>query len=115
MMKIFISQGMVGRSDEEVLQERAKAAQILQDYFHSEIGDDITIEIIDSYIEEDPPDVCNTGVWYMGHSIIMMSEADRVAFLPNWEQYGGCRLEKQIADYYNVPSVIFHSDWSIES
>ena len=88
--KIFISQPMKGRTDEEIVQERYeimakwtnKSAEFV-DFFFREPGKNFT----DSLIK----------------SISLMSEADLVVFAPGWEDARGCRIEHAVAKEYKIP------------
>ena len=108
MKKIFISQGMINRTEEEIRVEREECIKDLRDFVKEHFNDDI--EIIDSIIEEDPPEGCNAGVWFLGQSLILMSKADFVALLPRWVHYRGCRIEAKTADDYGIPQIVFDDD-----
>ena len=59
MKKLFISQPMRGKSDEEILAERKKAIELAQEM----IGE--PVEVIDSFFQEAPADAkprSNKGV-----------------------------------------------------
>lgn len=108
MIKIFLSQGMANRSDDEILEERHRCTEALRYYFKKEIDEDI--EIIDFIITEDPPEGANAGCWYLGKSIEMMSQADYVAFLPRFQAYRGCKIERYIAAEYNICPLYFDAE-----
>jgi len=100
MKKIFISQPMGGKRNEEILQERkelvAQAAAAL--------GED-EIQVLDSFFtdfaEETPPLV------YLGRSLEVLAHADAAIFASDWETARGCRIEHDAAEAYGVPIV----DW----
>ena len=91
MKKLFISQPMVDRTDEEIFKERetaiAEARKIL--------GEDI--EVIDSYCREE----C-TPLGYLAYSIIKLSEADVAYIGKGWQGYRGCRIEHECAAEYGI-------------
>lgn len=97
-MKIFISQGMAGKTDEEILAEREYVIKILKDKY----GEDI--EIIDSFIKEAPENAA--PLWYVGKSLEYLSTADLVYFCKKWQDYRGCRFEHRAAIEYGIPVVV---------
>lgn len=95
MIKLFISQPMKGKTDEEILRERQKALEEVKDMFKDE-----GIELIDSFIQEAPDDA--TPLWYLGKSLELMSEADLVYFVDGWENARGCNIEHKCAHEYGI-------------
>lgn len=92
-MKIFISQPMNGKTDEEILSERDRIIEKLTNIF-----DDF--ELIDSFIENAPKDA--TPLWYLGKSIELLSQADLVYFAKGWQNMRGCRIEHVCATEYGI-------------
>ena len=92
MKKLFISQPMRDKTDEESLAERAKAIETVEKY----IGE--KVEVIDSFIQGAPHDA--NPMWYLGESIKLLSEADIVYFCRGWALYRGCCIEHQCALEY---------------
>ena len=91
-MKIFISQPMADKTEKQIKKEREK---IIKDY------DLNKFDIIDSIIEENPPKECDFGLWYLAKSIEMLSTANTIIFMPNWENARGCTIEHECAVKYN--------------
>lgn len=93
-MKLFISQPMNDKTDDEILAERngviAKFRQISP--MHPEI------EVIDSFFQDAPHDA--TPLWYLGESIKLLGEADVVYFCKDWQKYRGCTIEHECAVRY---------------
>lgn len=87
-MKVFISQPMNGRKNEDIILERNIIKKELLKYFD--------VQIIDTLFDFDdkPP------IYYLGKSVEAMSEADLVVFAPNWENARGCRVEYRVAVEY---------------
>lgn len=96
MIKIFISQPMKGRSDEEILQERAKIKEFVQQKYNQE-----EIVEIPSFIKSAP--IIKNPLWYLGRSIEFMANADIVVFAPDWETARGCLIEHIACLLYNIP------------
>jgi len=96
--KVFIIQLMDGKSDAEILSERAKIIRKL-----TEAGYDT----VDSYIKDDVPKGCvHGGVYYLGRSIEMLSWADYIYLCEDWDIGRGCIIEREVAQLYGIPEVI---------
>lgn len=102
MIRVFISQPMGGRTDEEILMERAKAIEKIKDRYRYLIE---PIEIIDSFLREETPADVFKPLWYLGKTIELMSSADLVYFVKGWEYARGCIIEYLCAKGYGVPIV----------
>lgn len=95
MKKLFISQPMRNKTDEEILNERetaVKAAKIL-------LNEDV--EIIDSFFQKQP-EVKTKPLWCLGESLKLLSEADCVYFGEGWKEARGCKIEHTCAKEYGV-------------
>lgn len=99
MKKLFISQPMRGKTDEEILAVRETAIASAK----RELGDDI--EVIDSFFQN-IPEVENKPLWCLGESLKLMAEADVVYFCKDWEKYRGCKIENICAVEYGIPLII---------
>lgn len=98
MKKLFISQPMKGKTDEEIKVERDKIIKCASERFGE-------VEVIDSFIEENAPDNANPGLWYLGKSVELMSSADCAYFAEGWENYRGCKIEHECAMQYGIDIV----------
>lgn len=98
-MKVFISQPMRGKTDEEILAEREKIIAGIKNHFTDE-----TIEIVDSFFEGAPVDA--KPLWFLGKAIEKLSTADIAVFAEGYEDARGCRIEKECAEEYCIPSYI---------
>lgn len=99
MKRLFISQPMVDRTEEEIFSEREKAfaeAKVL-------LGDDI--EVIDSYT-----DVLMNPLGYLGYSITCLSKADVAYFAKGWQDYRGCKIEHRCAVDYGIKVILSEFD-----
>lgn len=94
MKKLFISQPMRGKTDEEILAVRSDAIQAAKDY----IGEDV--EVIDSFFQNAPADA--RPLWFLGKSIELLSTADIAYFARGWNDARGCRIEHQCAEEYGI-------------
>ena len=89
-MKVFISQGMRGKTTEQIMSERQELIKHL-----NEIITDI--EVIDSFI---PDGDKKDPVYCLGTSIQKLSEADMVVFTRDWYRFRGCKIEMSVAVEY---------------
>ena len=94
MKKLFISQPMRGKSDEEILAERKKAIELAQEM----IGE--PVEVIDSFFQNAPVDA--RPLWFLGKSLELLSTADIAYFAKGWEDARDCRIENQCAIEYGI-------------
>ena len=94
MKKLFISQPMKGKTDEEILKEREKAIESAKRH----LGEDI--EVIDSFFQSAPVDA--RPLWFLGKSLELLSTADVVYFAKDWEKYRGCKIENLCAIEYGI-------------
>lgn len=94
-MKVFISQPMNGRSDEDILKEREQIA------FEYEETYGVDIEVIDSFLKR--PSVISKGrIAMLGDSISLMADADLVIFAPGFSKARGCIVEEEVAKQYGL-------------
>jgi hypothetical protein len=100
MKKLFASVPMKGRTDEEISESIMKMLRIAEAYEGEKL------ELINSWVDEDPPADCNRSVWYLGKSIEKLAEADIFIGIEDSIHYPGCVIEKQIAANYGIKSYI---------
>lgn len=97
MKKLFISQPMRGKTEEEILAVRAKAIQSAE----RELGEEV--DVIDSFfrgVQGDPEAM--RPLWCLGESIKLMAKADVAYFAKGWEDARGCRIERECAEEYGI-------------
>lgn len=94
MKKLFISQPMRGKTDEEILAERKKAIESAE----RNLGE--PVEVIDSFFQNAPADA--RPLWFLGKSLELLSTADIAYFAKGWEDARGCRMENQCAIEYGI-------------
>ena len=98
MKKLFISQPMRGKTDEEIKAERAKAIEAASEL----VGE--PVEVIDSFFQEAPADA--KPLWFLGKSLELLSGADVAYFAQGWEDARGCAIEHDSALAYGIKSIV---------
>ena len=97
-LRVFISQPMKGKTDEEIINERNRMIEaIVRQHPNKEI------EIIDSFFQGAPTDA--KPLWFLGKSLELLSTADIAVFAPGWDKYRGCRIEHACALEYGIEIV----------
>lgn len=96
MIRLFISQPMKGKSDEEILKVREQAIAAAQD----RLGRDQEIAVIDSFIQDAPAEAW--PLWFLGKSLELLSTADVAYFVNGWQAARGCRIEHICAVEYGI-------------
>lgn len=104
--RVFISQPMGTLSRAQINEDRERVLGVM---LRAGYRPESTI-IIDSMINEIPPNHTNYGLWYLGRSIIALSNADIAIFAKGWENGRGCRIELECAKKYGIPC-IFETDF----
>ncbi|MBR5535759.1 MAG: hypothetical protein IKU60_03835 [Clostridia bacterium] len=100
MKKLFISCPMKGRTDENIKKTMEKMHKIAEITFGEEL------EVINSFIVAEAPERKNPPVWYLGRSILLMSEADYfVGIGYGSDFYHGCGIESRVAQMYGIKSM----------
>lgn len=94
MKKLFISQPMKNKSDEEILKERKRAIEIARNSLDDEI------EVIDSFFQNAPYDA--KPLWFLGKSLELLSTADIAYFADGWKDARGCRIEHECSKEYGI-------------
>ena len=95
MKRLFISQPMRGKTDEEILAVREAAIESAKRHLGEEV------EVIDSFFQN-IPEVENKPLWCLGESLTLLATADVAYFAKDWEQYRGCRIENLCAMEYGI-------------
>ena len=105
MKKLFISCPMRGRTDEAIRATMEQMHRIAEAVFDEEL------EVIQSYIEDTPPDTNNVSLWCLGKSIQMMADADYfIGIRDEVKAYNGCIVENHAASRYGIPSFFISID-----
>lgn len=96
MKKIFISQPMKDKTDEEIISERERIIELCKKKY----GD---IKIIDSFFENAPHDA--RPLLFLAKSLELLSTADIAFFADGWKNYRGCKIEHECAKEYGIEIV----------
>lgn len=94
MKKLFISQPMRDKTDEEIIAERERAIESAKE----QLGEDV--EVIDSFFKDAPHDA--KPLWYLAKSLELLATADVAYFCEDWDKYRGCRIENTCAIEYGI-------------
>lgn len=97
MKKLFISQPMRNKSDEEILATRSDAIQSAKDALGEEV------EVIDSFFQNAPVEA--KPLWFLGKSLELLATADIAYFAKDWEDARGCKIEYQCAVEYGIRTI----------
>lgn len=101
MKKLFISVPMCNRTECDIKASMEQMHRIAEAVFGEEL------EVIRTYISDDPPENTNMAIWYLGESIKKLSEAD--CFIGIYDEdkgYRGCIIENLVAKNYSIPSYL---------
>lgn len=97
-MRVFISQPMKGKTDEEILREREEAIETIKNSTFEEV------EIIDSFFQGAPADA--SPLYFLGKSLELLSTADMACFCKGWEFARGCKIEYKCCIEYGIKSIM---------
>ena len=95
-MKVFISQPMRGKTDEQIRKERNKVIANIEYVYRD------GVEILDSVFDLEEG---TGGLVYLGKSIELMDEADLVYFMEGWDEARGCVIEHETAVRYGIKRI----------
>ena len=94
MIKVFISQPMNGKTNDEIKAERERAIKEVEKTVSEKV------EVIDSFFENAPHDA--KPLWFLGKSLQLLATADIVYFCEGWHKARGCRIEYTSALEYGI-------------
>jgi hypothetical protein len=100
MKKLFVSVPMKGRTEEEIKESIQKMKKIAEIYECEEL------ELIDSYIEDNPPKDSKEAVWYLGESLKKLAQADVFIGIDEAYDWNGCYIERDTAQRYGIKTYI---------
>lgn len=96
MKKLFVSVPMKGRTEEEIKASIQKMKKIAEIYEGEEL------ELIDSYIEDNPPKNSKEAIWYLSESIKKLAQADVFIGIRESFDWNGCQIERETAEKYGI-------------
>ena len=102
-VRLFISQPMRGKSDEEIESEREDLIAIAKAVYAGR-GE---VEVIDSFFKGELtiPDGAQAPLYHLGKSLELLATADVAIFAKDWREARGCRIEHECAKQYGVSTI----------
>lgn len=97
MKKLFISQPMAGKTDEEIFAERERAIKAAEELLRE------PVEVIDSFFRSAP--VGAKPLWFLGKSLELLSDADIAYFAKDWQKARECKIEHECAVEYGISRI----------
>lgn len=94
-VKVFISQPMNGKTNDEIEKERKE----IKDKLDNKYGED-NYEIIDSFFKNAPHNA--KPLWFLGKSFELLSTANVCVFAKGWNNARGCCMEYQACIQYGI-------------
>lgn len=103
-MRVFISVGMNGRSDEDVKMDIWRAMHY---WSWQDTPDGTAIEVIDNWDCQAPEGAGR--LWYLGEAIKKLGSCDVCYFCKGWQEHKGCCAEYEICKLYGI-SMVFEEE-----
>lgn len=97
MKKLFISQPMNGKTDEEILTERNFVIERAKEKVNDEV------EVIDTFYDDFGPNA--KPLEYLAKSIGDLAKADIAYFVKGWNNARGCKIEYECATQYGIECI----------
>lgn len=95
MKKLFISQPMKGKSEEQIMQEREEAIEAAK----VRIGEDVLV--LDTYFA----DYDGKPLQFLAKSLDLLAQADVAYFASGWQVARGCVIEHDCAIAYGITTI----------
>lgn len=108
MKKLFVSVPMKGRTEEEIKASIQKMKKIAEIYEGEEL------ELIDSYIEDNPPKDNNEAVWYLGESLKKLAQANVFMGICESYDWNDCCIERETAEKYGIKAYVIPARYVID-
>lgn len=109
MKKLFVSVPIKGRTEEEIKASIQKMKKI------AEINEGEKLELIESYIEDNPPKDSREAVWYLGESLKKLAQADVFIGIQEHYDWSGCRIEFLTAQEYGIKLYTIPASYVIDN
>lgn len=102
-VRLFISQPMRGKTDEQIEREREKLVEIAEAVYFGRGR----VEVIDSFFKGglNAPTGSKVPLYHLSKSLELLATADAVIFARDWQGARGCRIEHECAKQYRVPMI----------
>lgn len=102
-VRLFISQPMRGKSDEEIESKREDLIEIAKAVYAGR-GE---VEVIDSFFKGglDVPAGAKAPLYHLSKSLELLATADAAIFAKDWQGARGCRIEHECAKQYGVSTI----------
>lgn len=102
-VRLFISQPMRGKTDEQIESEREDLIAIAKAVYAGR-GE---VEVIDSFFKGglNVPAGAKAPLYHLGKSLELLATADVVIFAEGWRDARGCRIEHECAKQYGVSTI----------
>ena len=102
-VRLFISQPMRGKTDEEIEREREELIAIAKAVY----ADRGEVEAIDSFFKGglNAPANAKVPLYYLSKSLELLATADVAIFAKDWREARGCRIEHECADGYGIARI----------
>lgn len=100
---------MNGRTEEEIKESISKMKEI------AEVLEGEKLELIDSFIEGNPPKTNNQAIWYLGKSIEKLADADILIGITDAWEWRGCQVEKEVASDYGIKTYWIPPEYVIKN
>lgn len=91
---------MKDRTEEEIKASVQKMKKIAEIYEGEEL------ELIDSYIKDNPPKDSKEDVWYLGKSLKELAQADVFIGICESYNWNGCCIKMETADKYGIKAYV---------
>lgn len=108
MKKLFVSVPMKDRTEEEIKASIQKMKKIAEIYEGEEL------ELIDSYIEDNPPKDSKEAVWYLGESLKKLAQADVFIGIVEDYDWNCCHIERETAESYGIKAYMVLARYVID-
>jgi len=92
-MKIYLSQGVENRNTLSIRAEREEALELLLKAYGKRVK--LAPESV-LYMDE-------VDCYSVALNLMQIQTAELVVFLPEWEEYESCRIERMAAELYGFP------------
>ena len=96
-MKVFISQPMSDKTDDEILNKRFELTEKTIKKFKTNNKE---VSFIHSFLEFIPRK--NANLYFLAKSLELLSDADVAVFAKDWEKYRGCIIERLCCEEYGI-------------